>query len=57
MYEIGGDVTLNAKIVEITEGNLTVKLNSGILFIVKPKDINTYAPPYKSTGEDMRKGK
>jgi len=56
MYEVGGDVTLNAKITGITaSGNLIVKLNSGMTFLVKPTDINTYTPPIV-VGEDRRKG-
>ena len=53
----GDDVTVNAVIVDITaSGNPIIKLPSGITFLVKRSDINTYTPKTKA-GVDRRKGK
>ena len=62
MYEIGGDVTLNGKIINITGYDsidakfITLQLSTGQEITVRDSAINTYAPPYKATEEDRRKG-
>ena len=56
-FNIGDDVTLNAKVINISDsGNPIIRTNSGVKMLVKAEDINTVRPHHKASKEDLRKG-
>ena len=55
--KIGDDVTLNAKIIAMSESkNPIIELKSGVKMLVKASDINTWHPSREDDGTDHRKG-
>ena len=52
---VGDDVTINGKIIDINKDYIQIETKNGFSFICKKEDINTYTPA-TVIGEDRRKG-
>ena len=56
IYKPGDEITINAKVVDVTaSGNLIINI-SGTKCLVKPSDVCTVHPYQEPSKEDMRRG-
>lgn len=52
---IGDDITINAKVIDITtSGNVIIKTKKGGKILISPDEINTIRPKIENDGADMR---
>ena len=56
VINIGDDITVNGKVIEVEGEVLVIRLKSGDLKTINVADVNTYRPNPKWDGIDHRKG-
>ena len=56
VINIGDDITVNARVIEVEGEVLIVRLKSGDLKTINVADVNTHRPCTKWDGIDHRKG-
>lgn len=53
---VGDDVIIAGKIVQVFEGAMQIKVPSGMMIMICMSDIKSYAPKLQNDGVDKRRG-